>query len=610
MVPSFLALSEFIQDAFGKIFDFFISPLIRILWWLFSLLADQLFTLLSAYLRHILYSLLHVVEFCENIFNVFSGVQMVKYDNEQMYLLDAFLTQDSISLAFGLITVIGVVLCFIFTIYSVGKSMSDHILENKHPVGHVMKQGLKAAVTFAVIPLMLLVGVRLSSTLMVSTDRAIASAMGSNGTSSMTTMLFLSGTTTGNEPYDSPSAVKTRAKYISGQVSIYDEAQVIKDFDMDFKLSNVVGYSFSSSKNTKTTDVASMASELLNPNDMGLTYNYAAVFIATLFTIIILLMSIITFVRRIIEVVLLYVTAPLFVSSMTLDDGHIFQRWRELFIGKLLSGFGIVFIMKMMLMLIPIVMSEQIRFTSVAMFDMLLKLIFVIGGLVAAFKGGDILLEIISPQAAAASRESAMLVMGAVKTVGTAAATIATGGAAGVGAAAGGAGAAAGGAGAVAGGAGAAAGGAGAAAGGAGAAAGGAGGAGGAFTGGGTSGGLNTGASAGGGAGGSAGGGAGGSSSGSAKSGGSETSSSNSGGSNDNKSSSGDNKGGSNDNKSSSGDNKGGSNENKSDSSNKFNGDGGSSDGGNKMNVKDIMDNMNNSGSNDKDASNENSDLK
>jgi len=584
VVPSFLALSEFIQNAFSKIFDFFISPLIRILWWLFSLLADQLFTLLSAYLRHILYSLLYVVEFCENIFNVFSGVQMVKYDNEQMYLLDAFLTQDSISLAFGLITVIGVVLCFIFTIYSVGKSMSDHILENKHPIGHVMKQGLKAAVTFAIIPLMLLVGVRLSSTLMVSTDRAIASAMGSNGTSSMTTMLFLAGTTTGNEPYDSPSAVKTRAKYISGQVSIYDEAQVIKDFDMDFKLSNVVGYSFSSSKNTKTTDVAAMASELLNPNDMGLTYNYAAVFIATLFTIIILLMSIITFVRRIIEVVLLYVTAPLFVSSMTLDDGHIFQRWRELFIGKLLSGFGIVFIMKMMLMLIPIVMSEQIRFTSVAMFDMLLKLIFVIGGLVAAFKGGDILLEIISPQAAAASRESAMLVMGAVKTIGTAAATVATGGAAGVGAAAGGAGAAAGGAGAVAGGAGAAAGGAGAAAGGAGAAAGGAGGAGGAFTGGGTSGGLNTGASAGGGAGGSSSGGSGG-----AKSGGSESSSSNSGGSNDNKSSSDDNKGG---------------------SSNKFNGDGGSSDGGNKMNVKDIMDNMNNSGSNDNDSSNENSDLK
>lgn len=548
MVPSFLALSDFIQDAFSKIFDFFVSPLIRILWWLFSLLADQLFTLLSAYLRHILYSLLHVVEFCENIFNVFSGVQMVKYDNEQMYLLDAFLAQDSISLAFGLITVIGVVLCFIFTIYSVGKSMSDHILENKHPIGHVMKQGLKAAVTFAVIPLMLLVGVRLSSTLMVSTDRAIASAMGSNGTSSMTTMLFLSGTTTGNEPYDSPSAVKTRAKYISGQVSIYDEAQVIKDFDMDFKLSNVVGYSFSSSKNTKTTDVAAMASELLNPDDMGLTYNYAAVFIATLFTIIILLMSIITFVRRIIEVVLLYVTAPLFVSSITLDDGHIFQRWRELFIGKLLSGFGIVFIMKMMLMLIPIIMSEQIRFTSIAMFDMLLKLIFVIGGLVAAFKGGDILLEIISPQAAAASRESAMLVMGAVKTVGTAAATIATGGAAGVGAAAGGAGASAGGAGT----------------------------AGGAFTGGGTSGGLNTGASAGGGAGGSSSGG-----SNVSKSGGSGTSSSNS----------------------------GGSNENKSGSSNKFNG-GGSYDGGNKMNVKDIMDNMNNSGRNDNDSSNENSDLK
>lgn len=121
------------------------------------------------------------------------------------------------------------------------------------------------------------------------------------------------------------------------------------------------------------------------------------------------------FIRKIIELIILYITSPLFVASMPLDGGSTFRKWREMFIGKLLSGFGIVISMNLVMIFIPMIMSSNFSFSNNAALDATLKIIFVVGCMYAAWKSNTTILEVINPEVAAADRASALVMAAMVK---------------------------------------------------------------------------------------------------------------------------------------------------------------------------------------------------
>lgn len=514
MLPTFLAswsteITSTISDVLEKTFDVLMTPFLAILKVVFSLLFSLLYTLISKALRSWLYILLKMVDFLESVFDIFTGLQPVYYNSEETTLLDLFFRSDAISSAFAAVTLVGVIVCFVFTAYTVAKSVGTFMLENKKPVGHVLRQALKSALMFVMMPLLAYFGVTLSTQLLASTDLAITSAMGGTNSVQMSTVLFLSGTFDGAEAGESYGD-GDRKPFLDGEKSVYDSNPLIADFSTDAKSRfNMVTVDFSG-----FDDIMQKDSDKISPNDfislnVG-TYNYLLVYAECIFVIIMLLCGMFLFVRRLIEVLILYVTAPLFVSSIPLDDGEVFGRWREMFIGKLISGYGTVFSMRIMMMLIPIIFDGGVQLVGEPMTDTVIKTIFALGSLYASLKCQHTILEAFNPEIAHAARQTTGAIIGMGKKAASmavkAGAAVATGGAS---AAAGAAGAAASAASA----AGGAAGAAGAAGGAAGAAGGAAGAAGGAFTGGAGSavGGLSTGG-AGGAAGGSGGasGGAGG----------------------------------------------------------------------------------------------------
>ena len=144
-------------------------------------------------------------------------------------------------------------------------------------------------------------------------------------------------------------------------------------------------------------------------------YNYPLVYLVSIGVILIMLCSMFVFIRKIIEVIILYITSPLFVATMPLDGGTTFKRWREMFIGKLLSGFGIVISMNLVMIFIPMIMSSNFSFSNNIALDVTLKIIFIVGCLYAAWKSNTTILEVINPEVAAADRASAMVVAGMVK---------------------------------------------------------------------------------------------------------------------------------------------------------------------------------------------------
>ncbi|MCL2078699.1 MAG: hypothetical protein FWH17_02520 [Oscillospiraceae bacterium] len=153
--------------------------------------------------------------------------------------------------------------------------------------------------------------------------------------------------------------------------------------------------------------------------------------VAAWFMVIMLLRIVLIFIRRIFEVIVLYIVSPFFVSVIPLDDGKRFDGWRDMFISRLLAGFGSIFTLNVFLLMLPMIWNPDLSLSDNTFIDSLLKLIFMAGGIYTVWKSHTLISQIINPQGAASEQESA----GGVLAIGSmalgAGASMAMGGAAG-----------------------------------------------------------------------------------------------------------------------------------------------------------------------------------
>lgn len=435
-------VTDAIVDSLSWAFNLFSTLITYLFNFLFSVLLQGVAIVFGAFLQWILFYLLHIVDVFQDFFDVFAGTKTVKNEGNDMYLLDVFLTNDGVKQALLAVTFIGIAICFIFTIYSVAKSMGSYALEHKRPISHVMKTALKSCIAFMIVPIMMYFGSQLSSAILISTQNAIIGVTGSDEAPRLSTILFLSGTFGDDDEPNASFTTGKRAAYFGGsdykgeKKSIYNPGDYLVDFNMypSLDLDNILAVFQSQADDVKVADKAAdnLKNNKNNNNDgfslddlsknaktfpsmFETLYNYPLVYIASLGVILILLCSTFVFIRKIIEVIILYITSPLFVATMPLDGGTTFKRWRDMFVGKLLSGFGIVISMNLVFIFIPMIMSSNFSFSGNMALDVTLKIVFVIGSMYAAWKSNTTILEVINPEIAASDRASAMVVAGMVK---------------------------------------------------------------------------------------------------------------------------------------------------------------------------------------------------
>ena len=103
--------------------------------------------------------------------------------------------------------------------------------------------------------------------------------------------------------------------------------------------------------------------------------------------LIVLIMSSFVFVKRLFDLVLLYIVAPLLIAVQPLDDGARFKQWRDLTISKVLSAYGIIMTVNLYFMIIPkLTINPGITFfggTENAIANGTIQLLLVIGGAMA-----------------------------------------------------------------------------------------------------------------------------------------------------------------------------------------------------------------------------------
>lgn len=433
--------------------------------WLYNLIATlitYLFNFLFAVILQVfvrvcagfLYNLLHVllafVDLFEDVFNIFAGTKTITYNNEKMYFFDLFMVEGTVQRALIYITFIGIALCFIFTIYSVVKSMGSYILEHKRPVREVMKTALKSCVAFMIVPVVAYFGMQLSTVILNSTEKAVMQSTGTDTQPRIASILFLAGTFNDDDP-DASYTDELRAPYFYGEKKLNDTdtlneftmmpsldidglvnffKSLTKDVPNDAKDEGIKGGNNKVTENDLNKDPT--YNDSFNITDISADeyygshqdimdvlfkdlYNYPLVYLLCIGVMIIMLCSMFVFIRKIVELVILYVTSPIFVSTMPLDGGAIFKRWRDMFVGKLFSGCGIVISMKLVMIFIPIIMGSTVRFSNITVMDITIKMVFIIGCLFAAWKSNTTVLEVINPEIAAADRASAAAMAGYIK---------------------------------------------------------------------------------------------------------------------------------------------------------------------------------------------------
>lgn len=125
---------------------------------------------------------------------------------------------------------------------------------------------------------------------------------------------------------------------------------------------------------------------IVNPN----SFMFAPAFIFSACICTALLVSVIRLAKRVYEIIFMYITMPLFLSTVTLDDGARFATWREAFISKILTAFGTVFAVSLYLIITPLISrmgSDAITGQGISIF----KMVLITGGIISIPAGQTLL---------------------------------------------------------------------------------------------------------------------------------------------------------------------------------------------------------------------------
>lgn len=398
--PIFKFLSSLLETVLGWLFRAVLQPLLQnVLWPIFEGVVDMIFEILAGVIYGIFSSILELVDSMQTIFNIFAGIQKVGFVEQKQYpMLEFIFRLDTIQKAVLIVTIISFVLMMMFSAVAMARSMLELDIDHLRPVSRVLSSTMKAMIRFALIPISCMFLIMMSSSLL----EGIGTVFKTNETS-LGRMVFIISSldASKNAEYNiSGTAKDTPVENISGtsnrNIGATREDPIRWPYytgDKDYSNMDTVEEDFNFAR-----------------------FDYLIGFTASIFLVIVLAISLLSFVCRIFDVMILFVTSPFFVSTMPLDDGERFHNWTKMFVGKLFSGYGTVLGMNLYMMLCPSVMSGKLSFGSskTSEADYLIRLIFIVGGAWAVVKSGPTITQILSEGAAMSEREASRTTTGLV----------------------------------------------------------------------------------------------------------------------------------------------------------------------------------------------------
>lgn len=289
-----------------------------------------------------------LIDFIKTIFYKLCGIETVEIEGEQGDLLSNLLESDIIKRVFLTIFIIGFILLIVFTILAIIKSN----YQEKQNWKTVLSKTGQAFIIMLLIPFTVIIGVMLTNTIMSSINQAM-NVYPSSGQGSIGGQFLI---TIGHDAYKGLiDQSQAEAMFVSGELN-YAKLSVVKQYYDITELNYVIGL------------------------------------LGSLVMLIMFVISAITFVQRIFDIVLLYIISPVSISTIPLDEGNRFKVWKDMLISKILSAYGIILVMNLFFLIIPQV--YQIKFFDKSFQNGVVYILFLIGGSFAVTKASRVISQL------------------------------------------------------------------------------------------------------------------------------------------------------------------------------------------------------------------------
>ncbi len=392
--PVFNFVSSLLNKVFTYLFNKVLAPvLLPVLEKVFRWALDLVLQLLGSLFYFILQTLLKLIDYMEIAFDIFIGLREVsmvktlsngKTEVVTGSLLEVLYQMDAVRTAFLAITLAGIGLALLLTIFSVVRSSMDLEFDKSRSVVKVMKDFFRCCIRFMLVPFMMVFLMNLSVIVLSGLNTALTG--GDDGDATLGSTIFVISS------LDAANEERYNISYTGS-----DQADNIGPED-DLRRSY---YRNDAKKNYKNSAAVGGDGSKKGDFQFG-EFDYLTGYLSSVFLLVILAMCLMVFVQRIFEILILYIVSPYFVAMMPLDGGEKFDQWKDMFIAKFFTGFGSAIGMRLYLMLCPVVMGNKLRFTDGNSLesDYIVKLIFLLGGAWAVYKSGSMITMLLNEQAA------------------------------------------------------------------------------------------------------------------------------------------------------------------------------------------------------------------
>ena len=433
LINPFISLvSEFLSNAFKWLFNTLLEPLLETA---FSLISQTIIRYGMRVIGRVFYRIeigfLQILEVFEDVFRVLAGITKVS-DSEMGVsgsLLSVIAQSGYVRNAMWASVAIAFVLCFFFTILGTIKSISDMGGPQSKSVGHVLRQLMYAMIRMFTAPVIGLFLIVLGDAVLLAVTNAMTFG---EGATIARTLFVISSLDAVDDEFGAIDRYGVNHKGgLRFELSFKDYSARIGDFD-----NMILGYNSSTrqdyleahpgaAKGYGLNDIFrqpfyagtkdyTRAFDVDDTFNMG-RLNFLVGIGGALLFIFILGSSLFVLTGRIFDIVVLLIVEPFFVAAMPLDDGEHFQKWEELFLGKIFSGYGMIVAMYLYLLVCTLVFEGKIAFTAMGDFgdvltDMLMSILILVGGAATVMTAGPLVTSIIS--SVAAGQEAGQVAVG------------------------------------------------------------------------------------------------------------------------------------------------------------------------------------------------------
>lgn len=318
-------------------------------------LTNWIFDLLYGIQKTICY----IIDFIREIFYTLSGIQPISIDGENTDLLTHFILSDTVKTTFFYIFLIATILLVVFVLVAVVRSEYMNG-DKKRTKGQILGKAMQSFALFLIVPFVLIAGMALTNVIMAAINQSMNPyAIAAGGQASLGGQILV---TSGQFAYIGPEAERSAIEqmFLTGQLNYFD-ISVVK---MYYNLRSI---------------------------------DFLIGILGSIVIMVMFVMSAVTFIQRIFDIVLLFIVSPISVSTMPIDDGDRFAVWRDMVVSKVLSAYGIILSMNLFFIIIP--QMSSITFFADSFKNGIVKILFLIGGAYAVTKSNLVIAQLTGSEA-------------------------------------------------------------------------------------------------------------------------------------------------------------------------------------------------------------------